>query len=672
MFKNNKVLWILLIITLIFSASGISMRMANEAQNKSVVTTIDYREFKKSAAKSNYDLDEVLQELKQNGVTSVALKETSLEDLEFDGKIQLKSFAEVQAEITAEDIKDWKVIQEQLGQKKISPVNLTAITSDLEVANFLKDNLSRRYQDDEVVHFELDNNQYFVINTQIPAAVETKEEHFPAEVPIGFDTELMDKLTMDGFEIFLSPGNSTGTNLQYIDDYEDLIKAYDIKHMLINGEVSGYPDNLDRIEGLITRNNLIVGLIEMPVQLGFLQQKGLETIIENTDYPVNRLYSTRNDEYLKQIDERYYRWVRGVVDRGIRIVYVVPFQNDKQTYSQNLENTIEIVGNFHETMQAKGYPIDQPLNKLSTEKPGTVHHLMVALSLLLITLLYLTYLFKMNRKTILALLGLGIVGVLGINLVLGADFSKLYALGAAILYPSLSSLLLLIYLKEKGEHSFLRQIITSLAIILGINALGMYTIVTSLADIRYIMNIEYFRGVKLAFILPLLLFILNYLSVFSGEEGIIKYLAKNLRLKPNYFILIFLGIGLLAFYYYIGRSGHTAGVSVSSLELRLREILEGVFLARPRFKEILIGYPALFVMVYLYRKYKHELITLIFGLGVMMGSISMVNSFSHVFTAVTVSFNRTIAGLITGIIIAVAVLIGVIILDKIFSYIRES
>ena len=229
-----------------------------------------------------------------------------------------------------------------------------------------------------------------------------------------------------------------------------------------------------------------------------------------------------------------------------------------------------------------------------------------------------------------------------------------------------------IYIRDNYEHGFFRQVFTSLFIILGINAIGMFTIVTSLADIRFIMNIEYFRGVKLAFLLPLLLFILNYLAVFSADEGLVKYLAKYFSKKPNYFILMLLGIGVIAVYYYIGRSGHTAGVSVSSLELRLREVLESIFTARPRFKEILIGYPSLLVLVYLYRKYRHELIALVFGLGVMMGSISMVNSFAHVFTAVTISFNRTVAGLIIGLIIAVLVLVGVMILEKIYKLLMAS
>lgn len=672
MSKFKKVLWILLIITLIGSMAGITLRMANEAQNNAVITTIDYREFKKIAANANADLDTVLQDLKDNGVSRVAVKEVSLRDLEFDGRIQISTFSEVKADIMNQSMKDWKVVLHQIGQTPISPVNLTAITSDPEVAEFMEENLSKRYQGDEILNFSLGDKQYFIINTEIAPPVKTEKETYPTDVLIGFDTNLLDKLSLQGFEIVLSPGNSTGSNLDYIDDYDQIIKDYNIRYVVINAEVSGAPDNLDKMEQLVIDNNLIIGLIEMPVQLGFLEQKGLTELIEKTDYPVNRLYSTRNDEYLKQVNERYYRWVRGVVDRGIRIVYVVPFQNDKLSYSQNLEDTIQVIGWFHDTMQAKGYSIDEPLNKLSAQTPNNLHRLMVGLSLLLGTMLYLMYLFRMNKKLILTLLGLGVIGLLGINLVLDADFSKIYALGAAILYPTFSSLLLLLYLRDNKEHSFIRQIITSLAIILGINAIGMYTIVTSLADIRYIMNIEYFRGVKLAFMLPLLLFMLNYLSVFSGEEGVIKYLTKYLKLTPNYFILMLLGIGVIALYYYIGRSGHTAGVSVSSLELRLREILETIFMARPRFKEILIGYPALFTLVYLYRKYKEELITLVFGLGVMMGSISMVNSFAHVFTAVNISISRTIAGLITGVVIAIGVLIGVMVLDKIYTFVKRE
>ncbi len=50
-----------------------------------------------------------------------------------------------------------------------------------------------------------------------------------------------------------------------------------------------------------------------------------------------------------------------------------------------------------------------------------------------------------------------------------------------------------------------------------------------------------------------------------------------------------------------------------------------------------------------------------------MGSISVVNSFSHVFTAITISASRTLAGLLVGVAIGLAVLLGIWILEKIWE-----
>ena len=126
-------------------------------------------------------------------------------------------------------------------------------------------------------------------------------------------------------------------------------------------------------------------------------------------------------------------------------------------------------------------------------------------------------------------------------------------------------------------------------------------------------------------------------------------------------LLFFLAAG--AGYYYIGRSGNNL-VSVSGLELKLREILEGNLLARPRFKEIMIGYPALFAAVYLYHKYRQEAWLLILGFGIIIGSISMVNSFCHVFTAATISIIRTAGGLALGSLLGICAIAGIWILEK--------
>jgi hypothetical protein len=670
--RTSKILWLLLGIFLLFSFSGSYLRFNIENDNKNVLTMVDYREFQKSADSSNQDLANVWQDLKKQGVTTVALAETTLRDLAYRGQVCISPFGEFAAFSRINSPEIWEKAQKAIGDSQVSPVNLVVASNNQECSTFLVERLGARFLPEEIIRFDADEKSYFIINAELTQLKKTKDAIKELDTRLGFDEKVLQELKSQGFDIVLRPGNTTGSNSNFLEEYERFVRDYDVNYLVFDGdEVTAYPDKLEFMKDLVDRQELIIGIIESSVQLKYLEQKGLDDLMEDTSYPINRVYSSSNDEFVDTVDERYYRWIRGVVDRGIRILYVVPFKDIKKSSSANLADTIETIGKFHNTIDTKDYAINQPLERLSSETPGQVHRLMVSLSLLLGGLLYLYYLFKPRRSILLILAAAGFLVCLGMNILLNMDLSKIYALAAAILYPSLSSLLLLIYLRNNQQQPFFPQIMASLAIILGVNALGMYTVVSSLADIRYIMNVDLFRGVKLAFLLPLMLFVLNYFAVFSGDTGIEKKLIKSLEMKPSYFVLLLFMIAAAGMYYYLGRSGHTGGVSVSSLELRLREMLEMLFLARPRFKEIIIGYPALFAMVYLYRKYKQEAIVFVLGLAVMMGSISMVNSFCHVFTAISISASRTLAGLLTGTVFGIMTVIGIVALEWIYGKVKE-
>ena len=654
---RQKILWVLLIISLLFSLQGFVLRTSNEAADKAVITTADYREFRTIANQSNYDLDEVLDRLQASGVNHLTIKETTIRDLEGQGQIVVDYWGDYYAGLQTSSSALAQEIAQNLPVGNINPVNLVITPVDELTADFITANLSQRLNEEELVPIQVGGQTVLLLNLEFPQPVWVEGAIKKPDLRIGFDEGLMEELQARGFEIVLSPGNTTGSRTGYINDYNRIIKDFAIHYIIFDGmAVSGYPENIDLMQQVITGNDLILGIIETSHQLGYLDQVGIDELMLGSGYPINRVYSTRNDEYLKEVDERYYRWVRGVIDRSIRLLYLVPFQNEKVNYSENLEDTLATAARFHQTIAEKGYNIDQPLSKMSAAMPGKFDRLAVSISLLAGLLLYLGYIFNWRNKTWLLLAGLGLLACLGANVAVNADLAKIYALAAAILYPALSSLLMLYYWRDNQQRPIWQQIIVSLVILLGINAIGMYTIVTSLADIKYIMNVEYFRGVKVAFLVPLILFVVNYLAVFVGGSHLKKFLNDFLQSSPNYLILGLALIGLVGLYLYIARSGNTSGVSVSSLELRTREVLETIFIARPRFKEIIIGYPALFALVYLYHKYKREAVVFILGLGIVMGSISMVNSFSHVFTAVAISAQRTLAGLIVGIVIGLITL----------------
>jgi hypothetical protein len=659
-------LWILLLVTLVLSGSGIALRMGNEANNQAILTTVDYKEFARTANTANMNIDQVMARLQAAGVNTVALNEVTLRDLAYNGDLYISSYGDLEALTRTMDPTTWAAAEKAIGSTSISPSNLAVVTDKPATAAFLRERLGARFLPSELISFDIAGKSYFIINAQLNPinvenylAVKDKAVSQDLDARLGFDETLIARLQAQGFSIILRPGLNPGSNTQYQAEYERLVSQYNIRYLIFAGnDLPGAPDHLDWLEAMINRHGMIVGIIEAPTQLGYVAQNGLDPVMKATGYQVNRVYSSTNDEFVTSIDERNYRWVRAVIDRGIRILYVVPFKDQKLSYAQNLNNTVDMLANFHTTMAAKGFAMNQPLNDLSGKIPGPWHRLMVCLSLFLATTIYLLYLFRPRLKPawLAAWLGVGLLGAAGANLVMHTDFSMLYALGAAILYPTLSGLVLLLYLKKYRERPLWEQILISLAILLGINGLGMYTLATIMADIRYMMNVIYFTGVKLSFLVPLALFLVSYVSVMVGWADFKAKAVRFLLDKPNYLVLLLLIVGGGAGYYYLGRSGN-AVVSVSGLEIKLREVLEKLFLARPRFKELLIGYPALFVMVYWYKKFKQDLLLLVLGLGVMAGSISMIDTFCHDFASVMISTNRTLGGLLCGILIGLGCLL---------------
>lgn len=660
----------LMLVFLALSYGGWNLRTSTEAVNKTLITAVDYRELWKTASNANADMDQTLKQLYDKGVRYIGVKELTLRDLAFRGDLYIQEYGPFIAYNQSYSPGDWEQARQALAQKgltpdNISPSSLVLVVKKTEVADFLSRELSSRYQPEQIIRFQSGGIEYFILDIELTQLDQRKEAVPQLDAIVGFDQNVLDKLHKQGFSLILRPENSKGSNLQYIADYQQLIDRYNIKYILFSNEVPGYSRDLQPIEQLINKNHLLVGIVETSEQLKYLAQPGLDPVMAATGYQVNRVYSTTNDDYVQTIDERYYRWMRAVIDRGIRVVYISPFKDIKKSYSTNLDNTIKIIGDFHRDIVTKGFVLNQDLGHLPTASNPPWRLLMIGFSLLAAGTLYLGLLFKLKPPWIIGLLAAGAIGLIAAIFLVHMDLTKLFALAAAIIYPSLSSLLLLIYLRD-SQSGLPVKLLASLGIIVAVNMIGAYTIICSLSDIQFIMNIKEFTGVKLSFLFPLLLFALNYFSCFSGQQNLFRYIWDVLNAKPSYLVLLLFFLAAGAGYYYIGRSGNNL-VSVSGLELKLREILEGNLLARPRFKEIIIGYPALFAAVYLFHKYRQEAWLLILGFGIIIGSISMVNSFCHVFTAAYISIIRTMSGLMLGIPVGLLTIFVVVLLEMLIK-----
>ena len=86
---------------------------------------------------------------------------------------------------------------------------------------------------------------------------------------------------------------------------------------------------------------------------------------------------------------------------------------------------------------------------------------------------------------------------------------------------------------------------------------------------------------------------------------------------------------LLVFAYYMYRTGNST--TTSARELAFRNFLENTLIARPRTKEMIVGWPMLMLFIWSLRR-RMKFLPMIFGTGMTIGLVSVVNTFLHIRT----------------------------------------
>ncbi len=161
--------------------------------------------------------------------------------------------------------------------------------------------------------------------------------------------------------------------------------------------------------------------------------------------------------------------------------------------------------------------------------------------------------------------------------------------------------------KDTGCKSVIGGIIFGFALLL---LTGLFSFVgasylsASLSDVEYFLEARIFRGIKLTFILPLVLVAVAFLQRFNvfgsfedETESFVAQVKEIMDAPITVRLLVALGIVGLALIVFIARSGHTMGMPVPGIELKIRAFLEKSLYARPRTKEMFIGHPAFMLMI---------------------------------------------------------------------------
>jgi len=246
---------------------------------------------------------------------------------------------------------------------------------------------------------------------------------------------------------------------------------------------------------------------------------------------------------------------------------------------------------------------------------------------------------------------------------------KGFSFAAAVAFSGLAIYFFMVNIKHildsSKSYSNVQLMVKSsviLTVSVAISLMGAVFVDSMLCDVKYMLEMDIFRGVKAAQILPFAIFIIMYLVYFMNKDNdntfnnIIDLIKRVLNKDIKIYYAILAGIIGVVGYVYISRTGHETNLQPSNIEMIFRNFMENELLARPRTKEFLIAFPAIFAAIFAANK-KSDFLTGIFMLAAAIGTSSVINTFSHLRTPIYLSFVRTIIGTGFGIVIGCVVIL---------------
>ncbi|EGK61209.1 brp/Blh family beta-carotene 15,15'-monooxygenase [Centipeda periodontii DSM 2778] len=631
-------------------------RHAVEEDSRTVELAIDYEGLLELAAREGLPAEEVLAEAKAAGITSLAVYETTFKKFNENGKANAVKGADILAAYHTGTLTDprWRTLVED---GKIVGTEIYVVSHDPVTYAELKEDLLRRFGAARIT--------VLTVGTDEVIAVKDLYEVF-LKRNIGLPSDEMRAVNAAGFDVIARPSNYYDCTPDDVHAVFARMDGIAVSAIVFSGPVTlGVPKALQTTIDEMRARRLSLGLIEGVTQLQFYKQQGMDEIAKGVGYDhVARLYSIPLDELKKlKIDAAVERWETTDEERNIRINLLRIYEEPAPSMTL-LETNMKYFADTRAALEAKGFKIGRA-GMFASYEPSRVLRALVIMGVAAAGVLYLSLVIpalNRRRKTVLLCFAVAaLISMMPILIGAGSKVRLVAALASANLFPALAIVALLDLLRTRRfpKDTPLWRILVAGLVLLGITSalsmIGASYLSGALADTRYLLEFDIFRGIKLTFVLPMILVAAAFLQrfdIFDGQfdasAGVFGQLREIMGTPVRVGSLLGGLVLLGALVVLVLRSGHTSGMPVPGIELKMRAALEQIFYARPRTKEFLIGHPAFLLALYgAARQWKTWII---FGLvlAATIGQGSMVETFAHMRTPVEMSLVRGIGGVFLG------------------------
>ena len=639
--KKDFYKYIIIGVALAISLLVVGYRVIAEQRNMKVELMYDYSDALLLQAYTGQAQDQVFRMLQKAGITTICLPEDTLVGLSKQGKAT------------------WIKGEDLLNMSRLGQIQSYILLNLIKTADIVPDNYYILV-DQASIFARVKNNLINELGSERAREVGANIMEVKGEVDnlgtigLGIDDTIVSNLALYKFQVIPKVANS-----QRLDDVSMGLKIEKLKEIpnvytvICDGtEVLGYGNHMDIVVEKMRANNLNFGFVE------FANQKGERDLAERLPGQTIGVHAIDLKKLQKLDAQRASdRYVTAAIERGIRILYIRPFINDKLSKDLFTYNETFIT-KISEKLRHRGFtiqPIDHValgINWILSIIIGVVISFAVAVAFFF----FLKPFFKEVPENLLHTL-LGLVFVLDIVFLKFDYFNQwrsILALIVSVIFPTYAMITQLP--KETNWHDQPKDYKSILMIILKIvtiTGLGALLIVGLLSDVYHMLKVFQFRGVKLAFGLPLMI-VAFYYFLYPYRVNALKFLVRRFFQSQVTVGYVLAAISVTLFFaLYLLRSGNYQ-LPVMDVEDSFRRILGYVMIARPRTKEFLIGYPILvFTLYYLGTvipyKYKWVFYTL-----ATVAPISLLNTFCHLHAPLWLSILRSFNGLCLGFLIGIA------------------
>ena len=646
------------LIALLASLTVAVFRVHTESQARRVEIAMDYTDFVQLARSYNYNTAAFLIALRRAGLTSLALTEELGANVGDDGRAYATTGGAL------------------LNQARITPLSDPLLESLVRSHRIARDAVYHivddpadyaRFREQLALHFEPKTVRVLRASKPWVLEVRTQIDYFNATA-LGIPSNQIALAKRLGLLLVPRFQNDERYAQPQIEAAFNGVLAQDRKVSTViffglRNQVFGYPDHLDDAAAVFKEHNAEAAKRGAPpFNFGMIEtyddsqiQKGNNTLakaIEGQTVRVQAIAKTELDKIT--LDDVVARYVLGVRERNIRVVYLRPWAHQDGNLSIEASN-VEMVKEIADQLKEHGF-------KLGRATPIPQYHgnnrVLVGLAALAVPSIFVLLLGVFGwYRLYLALAAYGATVLLYLaGIVTHHDIfaRSMIALAGALLFATAAFLSIAKACSEEPAPRFSDQVVRSLGwtlLALGVTLAGALVIVGVMSSPLTMEEIERFRGVRLVLALPPLIALGLYLfdkRFNSGVERPSDVLAAPVRVYQLFAGIAIVAAGVLL----LMRSGNDSDIAPSHFELALRHVLTVVLSVRPRFKEFLVGFPALMVLPALTLAHR-RMVGWLLALGAGVGIGDVLDTYSHLHTPIAISLQRTGTGLAIGALIGI-------------------